>query len=101
MSEEQATSARKWIDEAEEDLGRTGEALRTAWSETKEARMATLESAREAAARLGRAIDQGIEAARDTWDSSQQGEPPDETSAESESVPGPTTSDDTARQEEE
>lgn len=93
MSEDRQ-SARKWIDEAEEALGRTGEALRTAWSDTKEARMATLEAAREAAARLGKAIDQGIEAARETWDSSQH-----EAKAGGRSTESAPTPDDTEDQE--
>jgi hypothetical protein len=67
MSEEPGTRSSQWIDEAEDALSRAGEALRTAWTETRETRMATLETAREAAGRLGRAIDQGIEAARQSW----------------------------------
>jgi ElaB/YqjD/DUF883 family membrane-anchored ribosome-binding protein len=73
MSSNQDKTARQWISEAEEALNRTGDALKTAWSETREARMATLEAAREAASRLGKAIDEGIEAARKSWDSSQGG----------------------------
>jgi ElaB/YqjD/DUF883 family membrane-anchored ribosome-binding protein len=86
MSEDKGKSARQWIDEAEEALARTGDALRSAWSETKETRMSTLKSAREAAARLGRAIDEGIDAARQSWDSSQQQGPDDMTSSEVEST---------------
>jgi hypothetical protein len=72
VNEEQGRDVRKWIDEAEEALSRTAEALRTAWNDTKEARMATLEAAKEAAARLGKAIDQGIDAARENWDSAER-----------------------------
>lgn len=61
---------RRWIDEADEALTRAGEALRAAWDQTREARMAALETAKDAAHRLGEAIDQGIEAAKQTWDSS-------------------------------
>lgn len=65
-NEEQPT--KRWVEEAEEALNRTGDALRAAWSETHEARSSALESAKEAAARLGKAIDQGIVAAKKTWD---------------------------------
>lgn len=82
MSEEKAKTPRQWIDEAEEALNRTGEALRNAWNETKETRMGTLESAREAASRLGKAIDEGIAAARQSWDSSQRDGADDSGSAE-------------------
>lgn len=92
MSDERRKDARRWIDEAEEALNRTGEALRSAWSETKEARMATLEAAREAAARLGQAIDNGIEAARETWDASERQRPADQGSADGEPGPDPAAS---------
>lgn len=68
MTENRDQSNKRWIDEAEEALNRTAEALRTAWEETRDARMSTLEAAREAANRLGAAIDQGIEAAKQSWD---------------------------------
>lgn len=63
---------KRWVEEAEEALSRTGEALRAAWTETHEARSSALESAKEAAARLGTAIDQGIVAAKKTWDPGQE-----------------------------
>lgn len=56
------------MDDAEEALNRVGDALRAAWKETHDARMATLESAKEATSRLGDAIDQGIAAARKRWE---------------------------------
>lgn len=68
MTEERDQTTKRWIDEAEEALNRTAEALRAAWDETKDARTSTLEAAREAANRLGAAIDQGIEAAKQSWD---------------------------------
>lgn len=68
MVDDHDNDTRRWFDEAEEALNRTGEALRAAWEETREARMSTLEAAREAANRLGSAIDQGIEAAKQAWD---------------------------------
>lgn len=64
-------SNKKWIEEAEEALNRTADALRAAWNETRDARTSTLEAAREAANRLGAAIDQGIEAAKQSWDPAQ------------------------------
>jgi hypothetical protein len=66
MTEEQST--RKWIEEAEEALNRIGDSLKAAWDETQDARMATLQSAREATTRLGETIDQGIAAARKRWE---------------------------------
>ena len=70
MTDNQDPGARKWIDEAEEALNRTGDALRAAWEGTREARMSTLEAAKEAASRLAKVIDQGIETAREAWDPS-------------------------------
>lgn len=102
MSEDRGESARNWIDEAEDALSRTGEALRTAWSETKEGRMATMEAAREAAARLGKAIDLGIETVRATWDSSQHDEDtPLKPSAEDVAAMASTTADNADDDEEE
>jgi hypothetical protein len=87
MSEDQGRTARQWMDEAEEALSRTGDALRSAWSQTKETRMSTLQAAREAASRLGKAIDEGIDAARQSWGSSPGRGPDDLTSAEVETQP--------------
>lgn len=94
MSSNQDKSVRHWITEAEEAMNRTGDALRTAWSETREARMATLEAAREAASRLGKAIDEGIEVARQSWDSSQSGGTTDGTSPNVEAPSAADTLDD-------
>jgi hypothetical protein len=78
MTEERDQPTKKWIEEAEEALNRVGDSLRAAWEETQDARMATLESAKEATSRLGEAIDQGIAAARKKWepgaDGSEDGE---------------------------
>jgi hypothetical protein len=74
MTDEQTPREKRWIDDAEEALNRTGETLRAAWEGTREARMSTLEAAKEAANRLGAAIDQGIAVARETWDPSTQEE---------------------------
>lgn len=67
MSEESERKASDWMDEAESALERVGDALRQAWNETRDTRLATLEAAREAVVRLGDALDQGINVARDTW----------------------------------
>lgn len=75
MTGERDPSARRWIDEAEEALNRVGNALSAGWEESHEARMATLQSAREATSRLGDAIDQGMAAAREKWDPA-EGAPP-------------------------
>lgn len=80
MTEEQGKSERKWTDEAEEALERTGEALRAAWEGSRDARMSALEAAKEAAKRLGEAIDGGIAVAKETWGSTREasGKPEEE-----------------------
>jgi hypothetical protein len=70
MTDNESQSRKTWVEEAEEALNRTTEALKAAWDETREARMSTLEAAKEAANRLGKAIDQGIEAAKQSWEPS-------------------------------
>jgi len=67
MSEESDRQKNEWMDDAESALERIGESLRQAWSETRDARLATLEAAKEAASRLGDAIDQGISVVKETW----------------------------------
>ncbi len=80
--EQREQTQKKWFDEAEEALNRTAEALRTAWDETRDQRGATLAAAKEAANRLAKAIDQGIEAARQSWDpSTREQTPPEATDA--------------------
>jgi hypothetical protein len=69
MSAEQGKSGKKWSEEAEEALERTGDALRAAWEGSREARVSALEAAKEAASRLAEAIDRGVAVARDTWES--------------------------------
>lgn len=81
MTEERDQQAKNWIQEAEEALNRVGDSLRAAWEETQDARMATLESAKEATSRLGDAIDQGIAAAKRRW------EPAADSSAATETAP--------------
>lgn len=71
----------EWMDEAESALERIGDSLRQAWTETREARISSLEAAREAASRLGDAIDQGINVMKDTW-SNRPGEVEEEPTAQ-------------------
>lgn len=59
----------KWIEDAEEALEGVGEALKAAWDQSRDARLTALESAKSAAKQLGEAIDQGMTAARQRWDS--------------------------------
>jgi hypothetical protein len=75
---DQTPEGRRWIEEAEEALSRTGDALRAAWEGSRDARMSALEAAREAATGLGQAIDRGVEAARDTLKAAKD-DRPDET----------------------
>jgi len=63
----------RWLDEIQEALERTGDAIRTAWDATRESRMTALESARQAAQELGVAIDKGIGAARERWAAEKHG----------------------------
>ena len=69
MAEGDSKGTSKWINEADEALERTGEALRAAWEESRDARMSALEAAKEAANRLAEAIDRGIAVGRETWES--------------------------------
>lgn len=59
----------KWIEDAEEALDGVGEALKAAWDQSRDARLTALESAKAAAKQLGEAIDQGMTAARERWES--------------------------------
>jgi hypothetical protein len=60
-----------WANDAEAALEGVGVALREAWDASREARVRALESARTAAQQLGEAIDQGVVAARQTWEATQ------------------------------
>lgn len=75
----------EWIDEAEEALERAGDALRTAWEETRDSRMNALGSAKQAAKQLADAIDRGVDAARTRWQAAGETEeappPPEQESA--------------------
>ncbi len=88
MTEERDRQAKKWIEEAEEALNRVGDSLRAAWEETQDARMATLESAKEATSRLGEAIDQGIAAAKRRWEpAAESSDAPDNAPDEDDKAP--------------
>lgn len=89
MSEQES---RRWIDEAEEALDRTTVALRAAWDESREARMSALEAAKEAASRLGKAIDRGMEAAKEAWEPAGGEEPSPSGDLVDEEEPDDTTS---------
>lgn len=69
---DEMNQSRKWVEDAEEALNRTGDALRAAWEGSREGRMSALEAAREAANRLAEAIDRGAAVARETWESGRE-----------------------------
>ena len=79
---ESSEARQRWIEEVQEALDRTGDAIRTAWDATRESRMSALESAKQAAQDLGEVLDKGIAAARERWSAAEQtgGEPAAETS---------------------
>lgn len=76
----------KWVKDAEEALAGAGEAIRTAWDASRDARMTALEAARKAVEALGDAVDQGLSAARSR--KQEQGEAP---TAGGEPAPGTQT----------
>lgn len=84
MTNEQEQTKPKWVEEAEEALNRATNALRTAWEETKDERVATLEAAKEAASRLGQAIDHGIEVAKERLGPTAEETDPEESAAPAE-----------------
>lgn len=75
-TERERAALREWLNEAEEALERTGQALRAAWEASREARMSSLESAKQAARQLGEAIDRGVDEARGRWVADRAGEGP-------------------------
>jgi hypothetical protein len=104
MTDNRDSEARKWMDDAEEALTRASEAVRTAWEGTRDTRMSALEAAREAATQLGKAIDQGIDKVRETWDSSKAREGADQPPIPDEPTmptPPPAMSDESGESEEE
>jgi hypothetical protein len=80
---ESSEARQRWLDEVQEALDRTGDAVRTAWDATRESRMSALESAKQAAQELGEVLDKGIAAAKERWAATEQaaGEPVAETAA--------------------
>ncbi|MGB7859823.1 MAG: hypothetical protein WBM90_04945 [Acidimicrobiia bacterium] len=90
MTDEDQRGPKAWVDDAEEAISKATEALKAAWEGTREARMATLEAAKDAASQLGHAIDQGIEVAKDAWDPSRAGTAPgdDDSSTEANDTAG-------------
>ncbi|MFP3915448.1 MAG: hypothetical protein ACLFWM_11280, partial [Actinomycetota bacterium] len=67
----------RWVSDLQDALDRTGQAVRNAWESTREERVAALESAKKAAKELGDALEKGVDAARQRWDTeSGETEPP-------------------------
>lgn len=64
---EEKSDRNRWVDEVQEALDRTGEAIRTAWDATRESRTSALEAAKQAVSELSDVLDQGIAAARERW----------------------------------
>ena len=83
MTEKDTTEGRpRWIKEAQEALDRTGDALRSAWEATRESRMSALEAAKVATRELGEALERGVEAAKERWESEDEEKSSESTSAE-------------------
>jgi hypothetical protein len=80
---ESGEARQKWLEEVQEALDRTGDAIRIAWEATRESRMSALESAKQAAQELGEVLDTGIAAAKERWAAADQGN--------AESTPQPST----------
>ncbi|MGH8951666.1 MAG: hypothetical protein ACRDX9_09595 [Acidimicrobiia bacterium] len=70
---EAGETRQRWVEEMQEALDRTGDALRGAWDATRESRMSALESAKQAATDLGAAIDKGIATAKERWSAVEAG----------------------------
>ena len=69
---ESSESRQRWLEEVQEALDRTGDAIRTAWEATRESRMSALEAAKQAAQELGEVLDKGIAAAKERWSAAEQ-----------------------------
>lgn len=75
--EDESTQRRSdWANEAEAALEGVGVALREAWEASRDARLNALESAKKAAQALGEAIDEGVAAAREKWETQGEDAPP-------------------------
>jgi hypothetical protein len=71
---ESGEARQRWLEEVQEALDRTGDAIRTAWDATRESRMSALESAKQAAQELGEVLDKGLAAAKERWAAAEQGD---------------------------
>jgi hypothetical protein len=88
---ESSESRQRWLEEVQEALDRTGDAIRTAWEATRESRMSALESAKQAAQELGEVLDKGIAAAKERWSGAEQTAEPTPEPAEPAPEPTPVT----------
>jgi len=81
----------RWVEEVQEALDRTGDAIRTAWDATRDSRASALESAKQAVTELSDVIDKGIAAAKERWAAADQeadeASAPDTTESASAEVP--------------
>ena len=68
-SKDEPTQRSDWASDAEAALEGVGNALREAWEASRDARLNALESAKKAAQQLGEAIDHGVAAAKEKWES--------------------------------
>jgi hypothetical protein len=71
---ESGEARQRWLEEVQEALDRTGDAIRTAWDATRESRMSALESAKQAAQELGEVLDKGMAAAKERWAAAEHGD---------------------------
>lgn len=69
---ESGEARQRWLEEVQEALDKTGDAIRTAWDATRESRMSALDSAKQAAQELGEVLDKGIAAAKERWTTAEQ-----------------------------
>jgi hypothetical protein len=85
----------RWVDEVQEALDRTGDAIRTAWDATRDSRASALESAKQAVTELSEVIDKGIAAAKERWAAADQevdnASEPDATETPSVEIPADTS----------
>jgi hypothetical protein len=72
--EEPRPSPAAWVDDTQEALNRTIDALQVAWGATRDTRLAALNSAKRTVAELTEAVEEGIAAANARWAATQTGE---------------------------
>lgn len=58
---------KEWYREAEAALAKAGDALRSAWDASRDARVSALQTAKSAAQQLGDAIEKGVSGAKKRW----------------------------------